>query len=205
MPYTYLLHHKPTNTFYYGVRWAKECNVDELWVSYFSSSNRVKRLREEYGDDSFEFEIRKTFKTTKCAREWEHKVLRRMKVLEMSNIWLNRTDNKAILNDKPYWLGRKDNPMKGKHHTAESRVKISLSRTGKCLNINNPSKRLEVRKKISDNNPMKRPKIKALFSERMKGNTYGIGNTNAKKLKGRKQSLEHIAARVASRKRKSRL
>jgi len=98
-PYTYLLHHIPTNTWYYGVRWANGCKPDELWVSYFTSSNRVKALRDEYGDNSFEHEVRRKFDSVFSARDWEYKVLRRMKVISKPDQWLNRTDNKAIFND----------------------------------------------------------------------------------------------------------
>lgn len=98
--YTYLLKHIPTNTFYYGVRFAKGCHPDEFWKTYFTSSKKkIPELREQYRDNSFEFEIRKTFKSKQKAIEWESKVLRRMKVLEYPGVWLNRTDNKAILNE----------------------------------------------------------------------------------------------------------
>src|ERR1039458_6227541 len=78
--YTYLLHHKPTDTFYYGVRWKKGCDPSEFWVNYFSSSKKLVPLyRTLFGDESFEFEIRK--------------------VLQKPDKWLNRTDNKSIVYD----------------------------------------------------------------------------------------------------------
>ena len=96
-PYTYLLHHKPTNTFYYGVRWAKDCCPSEFWIKYFTRSKKlVPLLRTLFGDDSFEFEIRRTFNNSKKAIEWEKTVLRRIKVIKKPSVWLNRTDNKAI-------------------------------------------------------------------------------------------------------------
>ena len=102
-PYTYLVRHNPTNTVYYGVRW-KNVRLNrnpeqDLWVEYFTRSSRVHKLIQEYGKDSFVVEIRRTFDTIDTAREWESKVLKRMKVLSNPNHWLNRTDNKAILND----------------------------------------------------------------------------------------------------------
>lgn len=109
--YTYLLKHIPTNTFYYGVRFAENCNPEEFWKSYFTSSKRkIPELREQYGDDSFEFEIRKTFECKHKAIDWESKVLRRMRVLQKPELWLNRTDNKAILNEvHPNTKGRPAN------------------------------------------------------------------------------------------------
>ena len=111
--YTYLLKHIPTNTFYYGVRFAEGCRPDEFWKTYFTSSRKkIPVLREQYGDDSFEFEIRKTFTDRKKAVDWESKVLRRMGVLESPELWLNRTDNKAILyeNHPKGMLGKKHKP-----------------------------------------------------------------------------------------------
>jgi len=81
------------------VRFAKECHPDDLWVSYFTSSKRVKALRDQYGDDSFDYEVRQTFNSINAAREWECKVLKRMKVLSKPDQWINRTDNRAILNE----------------------------------------------------------------------------------------------------------
>jgi hypothetical protein len=107
--YTYLLHHIPTNTYYYGVRWAKGCNPEEFWKTYFTSSKtKVPELREQYGDDSFEYEIRKTFDNKEKAIDWENKVLRRMKVLNKPEKWLNRTNNKSISEEKAFrWTGIK--------------------------------------------------------------------------------------------------
>ena len=109
--YTYLLKHIPTNTFYYGVRFAEGCHPGEFWKTYFTSSKKkIPELREQYGDDSFEFQIRKTFTDRQKAVDWESKVLRRMKVLESPELWLNRTDNKAILNEvQPNTKGRPAN------------------------------------------------------------------------------------------------
>ena len=94
-PFTYLLKHLPTNKYYYGVRFKKNCNPNDLWTKYFTSSKKVKGLIRKYGKKSFQFEIRKTFKTAKQAMNWEHKVLRRMKVI-YRNDFLNQTDNKSI-------------------------------------------------------------------------------------------------------------
>lgn len=94
-PYTYLLKHIPTNTNYYGCRYAEGCDPSEFWVKYKTSSTHVKRLIEEYGEDSFLFEIRKIFDDKEKCREWEHKVLRRLNVVRRSD-FINKTDNKAI-------------------------------------------------------------------------------------------------------------
>lgn len=102
-PYTYLIRHNQTGMVYYGVRWKNiSLNLtpkEDLWKVYFTGSKKVKQLIEKYGFESFSFEVRKEFQNIKDARKWESKVLRRMKVTEKPNVWLNRTDNKAILNE----------------------------------------------------------------------------------------------------------
>jgi hypothetical protein len=59
--YVYKITNKITNQFYYGSR---TNNVkqnrhpeDDLWKHYFTSSSRIKEMIEEYGIDSFEYEI----------------------------------------------------------------------------------------------------------------------------------------------------
>jgi len=59
--YVYFIRHNPTGKFYYGARYKHiEKNVlpkDDLWKEYFTSSKKVKELREEFGNISFEYKI----------------------------------------------------------------------------------------------------------------------------------------------------
>jgi hypothetical protein len=48
----------------------------------------VHKLIQQYGKDSFTFEVRKIFDDPKQAVAWEQRVLRRLKVLEKDD-WLN--------------------------------------------------------------------------------------------------------------------
>jgi len=97
--YTYLLTHKITKQYYYGVRHSgigENCTPeDDLGINYFTSSSRVKELINQYGPDSFKYEIRRTFTSIRDARIWEHKVLRRMNVIHKQN-WLNQSCGKLI-------------------------------------------------------------------------------------------------------------
>jgi hypothetical protein len=95
IPYTYLLKHIPTNTFYYGCRYAKGCHPTEFWDDYKTSSKYVKQLIEKYGVNSFVFEIRQTFTDVKKARLWETRVLKRMNAANR-NDFINKTDNISI-------------------------------------------------------------------------------------------------------------
>jgi hypothetical protein len=97
-PYTYLIGWPELNTWYYGVRYAIGCNPTDLWDPYKTSSKEVAKFILEHGDPPVR-KIRKTFKDIEDAitasRIWEHKVLRRLKVIK-NDKWLNKTDNKAF-------------------------------------------------------------------------------------------------------------
>lgn len=53
IPYVYFVKNKTTQTKYIGVRYAKGCNPDDFWVTYFTSSKLVKKLIEQFGKDDF--------------------------------------------------------------------------------------------------------------------------------------------------------
>lgn len=114
-PYTYLIGWSRLNKYYYGVRYSKKCNPADLWVTYFTSSKFVQRLREKEGEPDIK-EIRKVFDNTTSAILWEEKVLRRLGVLQKEN-WLNRNIAGAI---HPHRHGAKN---KGKKRSKETIVK----------------------------------------------------------------------------------
>lgn len=89
--YTYLIGWSTYKKFYYGVRYSKNANPFELWKTYFTSSKYVKNFREKYGEPDI-IQIRKTFNNPDKARLWEHKVLKKLKVVN-DDKWLNQTDN----------------------------------------------------------------------------------------------------------------
>ena len=124
IPFTYLIKHIPTDKYYYGVMYRKGCNPNDLWTKYFTSSKKVKSLIKRYGKESFIFEIRKTFKKAEQALNWEHKILKKLKVIYRDD-FLNLSDNKSI---NPDFLSKinkgKNNPWYNKKHTKESIEKI---------------------------------------------------------------------------------
>ena len=124
IPYTYLIKHIPTNKYYYGVKFKKGCHPNDFWIKYFTSSKKVKGLIRRYGKKSFQFEIRKTFKTPQEAIKWESKVLKRMKVIYRDD-FLNLTDNKSI---DPDFLSK---VRKGRKHSKETIQKMIINNTGK--------------------------------------------------------------------------
>jgi hypothetical protein len=98
-PYTYLVGWSTVNKYYYGVRYAKDCNPNDFWVSYFTSSRYVKELRKNLGEPDL-IQIRKIFNKANDAILWEHKVLRRLNVVKNPH-WLNKYDGKAFPVEKP--------------------------------------------------------------------------------------------------------
>ena len=80
--------------------------------------------------------MRQTFPTDTLAREWEHKVLKRLKVIQDGK-WLNRGTGKAI----PILIGR-ENGNFGRKHTDEVKQIVSLTHKGKIIS-------LEHRRKLS--------------------------------------------------------
>ena len=92
--YTYLIGWPDHNKWYYGVRYAKGADPADLWNPYTTSSNHVKSFVGEHGDPSVRL-IRRVFEDTISARLWEHRVLKRMRVVG-DDRWLNKTDNKSI-------------------------------------------------------------------------------------------------------------
>lgn len=101
IPYTYLIGWTNHNKWYYGVRYAKKCNPNDLWVKYFTSSKKVKEFRKNHGEPDI-IQIRKTFLDSKSAKLWEDRVLRRMKV-HINDLWINirkDTFNGVVITDE---------------------------------------------------------------------------------------------------------
>jgi hypothetical protein len=90
-PYTYLIRWPQLNISYYGVRYAQDCNPSDLWNPYKTSSHHVKEFIKENGEPTI-IQVRKTFTNTQSARQWENRVLKRMKVVG-NDQWLNKHDS----------------------------------------------------------------------------------------------------------------
>ncbi len=99
VPYTYLIGWTKLNKWYYGVEYANNlqrvANPRNLFNTYFTSSRTVSDLIKKVGNPDV-ISVRKTFASSDEAREWEHKVLRRMQVIHKDQ-WINMTNNRAIV------------------------------------------------------------------------------------------------------------
>lgn len=166
MPYTYIIGWPSLNKWYYGVRYAKNCQLDDLWKSYWTSSRHVSAFRLLHGDPTV-IEIRKVFNDSDSARLWENKVLRRCKVVN-SDKWLNKTDNYSIA------------PMLGDANPSkrDDVRKLISERTPKKFGKDNPMSNVATREKVSlklkgrrnywqdgDLNPSKRPEVRCKLSK----------------------------------------
>jgi hypothetical protein len=130
IPYTYVLN-APNGKRYYGVRFAKDCDPSDFWVSYFTSSKEVASLISVFGKENFTFEIRKCFTSIDEAREWETTVLRRLRVIH-NDKWINKTYSLALIGI-PHSEETKQkisNSHRGLRHSTETKLKISISRKG---------------------------------------------------------------------------
>jgi len=188
-PYTYIIGWTSENKWYYGCRYAKNCTPDDLFNTYFTSSKLVKEYIKEYRYPDV-IRITRIFDNEFDTRLWEHKVLRRLKVIHRDD-FLNQTDNLAISSE--VGRGRKHssetkkilsekaklnftgegNPFYGKRHTDKTKQKISKTKKGtpSCCGFKDKTHTAESRKKISKScSGNKMPEsMKQKLSEQRKG------------------------------------
>lgn len=138
-PYTYRITWSALNKHYYGVRFAKGCTPDDLFVTYFTSSKYVASYIKEHGYPDI-IQVRKVFvgeDSINRAREWEHRVLTKLNVTDRDD-YINKSTGKSI----PVMRGC-DNPMSNpinrnkqrlSVNTEEVRLKQSLRRKERVAN-----------------------------------------------------------------------
>ena len=91
-PFTYIIKFKPTNQWYYGVRWARGCSPNDLWTTYFTSSRHIKALIKEHGLEAFHARVSKIFKTKEEATNHERRFLFRVKAAS-NGAFINKRNN----------------------------------------------------------------------------------------------------------------
>jgi hypothetical protein len=100
-PYTYVITHIPSGKKYYGSRYKKWCLPDDLWSSYFTSSNTIHELIKKNTLAEFHYEIRKIFNSIKECRSWEFRVLHKLHA-NTNDKWLNKHNGgKEFFNAAP--------------------------------------------------------------------------------------------------------
>jgi hypothetical protein len=132
-PYTYLIGWSRISKYYYGVRYSKDCHPNDLWITYFTSSNLVKDLRQQHGDPDI-IQVRRTFESRERAILWEHKVLTRLNILHESK-WLNQSVGGviAILQQSSEHI-RKRTSNKN-HHPRQREIALRALKKATAANI----------------------------------------------------------------------
>jgi len=131
-PYTYLIGWSNHNTFYYGVRYARDCHPNDLWESYFTSSDNLKDFHKQHGDPDI-IQVRKTFNDAKSAVIWEEKVLRKIFASGHWDKWINGNISGAIIMTEEI-KSKISKANKGRSHgplSKEHREKMSKSLRGR--------------------------------------------------------------------------
>jgi hypothetical protein len=130
--YTYLIKCTPTGQLYYGARYSKNRTHmtpdQDLWVDYFTSSDKVHQLIEEYGKDAFEISIDKVFDTPEEAIEYEKNYLTEADITQ--DVWLNGNVAGGIVPSEENFK-KISEFHKGKPKSEDHKKKISEANTGK--------------------------------------------------------------------------
>lgn len=199
-PYTYLIGWTAHNKWYYGVRYRKGCSPSDLWVSYFTSSKHVARMRTLCGEPDV-ISVRATFESADVARRFEHKVLRRMKV-RLDPRFLNRSEQPAFPQQKhPEHIASIAKKLSGQKRTAEQRANMVGSK-GKSWTLSEETKQRQSEAKKNK----KFSKEHCLNIAKSATGRVQSEETRAKRrvsLSGKKKSPEHVRAVVEAKKRKA--
>lgn len=145
IPYTYLIKNLTTGKVYYGCQYSKNCHPNNLWKTYFTSSEYVRELINKYGKNDFVYEVRKTFKSKTEALNWERKVLRRLNA-SFSNVFINRNNGGLTTYANHCWVKKGNETrfvdeycikdylnagwVRGRYFDTKIREKISKSKKG---------------------------------------------------------------------------
>lgn len=148
-PYTYLIGWKNLNKYYYGVRYAHDCDPSDLWKTYFTSSNYVKEYVVKHGQPDV-IQVRKTFNTGAEAMLWESKFLTKVNAMHNES-FLNKQINgnwcmdietrmKISSSHKAKNIKRSDEFKRniseknsGKIRTEQQKLNMSIAKTGSIV------------------------------------------------------------------------
>lgn len=208
-PYTYLIGWSKLNKWYYGVQCKKNCHPNNLWKTYFTSSKHVKLYREYNGEPDIII-IKKIFDNIDKARNWEHKVLRRLKARQ-SNKWLNKSDTKihqrlGVLHSEhtkiKMSISRKNyKPMLGKFHSDETKRLMKEKR--KLFTDSARGKEILAQASIKSAN--KRRGVSHPYQDKINKNPEKIRKT-MDKIRGLKRTPEQkLRMSIAAKNRKQRI
>ena len=130
-PFVYLVGWSELDLFYYGARYRKKTTPADLWTKYFTSSKEVAKLRKTNGEPDV-IQVRRTFISADEARDWEHKVLRRLDVVKNSK-FLNKTTGRCPTFAGGHHTAEHIAKLKNKKFTEEHKAKIRAGLVGKIV------------------------------------------------------------------------
>jgi hypothetical protein len=146
LAYTYYIRNKITNEFYYGSRCknVKDCRtpVEDFWIYYFTSSNKVAQLIELYGTDSFDIQIIMENEDYDKCYFYEQELIDRHLAEELCLNKFCHLTNKFSMAGSIHTeetkvklrIARKGRaPNKGKEHSEETKTKIGAAQKGKTI------------------------------------------------------------------------
>lgn len=131
IPYTYYVKHLPTGLKYYGSKYSKNADPKLFWTKggYYTSSIYVKKLIQEWGENSFKVKVTRTFNTLEEALAHEYRFIEKVNAVKRDD-WLNKNNG----GKKFYNAGPDSEETKKKKsaivRTPESNKKRSLTLTG---------------------------------------------------------------------------
>lgn len=149
--YVYRVTNKITGEFYHGYRYRNQTlgiePENDLWVSYFTSSNRIKKDIKRYGKDSFITEIiHRDLDSVKCWKQeqiairndWGNPLLLNGKYHDPeSNVEVYRRVNQTSEKSRD----KMSRAGKGRPKSEEHKKKIALANTG---NVGSTQKRAKI-------------------------------------------------------------
>lgn len=205
-PFTYLLHWSKTNMYYYGVRWKKKCLPTDLFTTYFTSSDNVKKYISEFGNPDIII-IDKIFNSSHSAMHYEHLFLKYYNAAKHKN-FLNKTNGDKhfccvghteetkrkissalkdiISNMSEAEIKERNLKQTGRTLSSEHKAKLSLAGIGRPV-----SEETRMKMSISNKGRVVSEETKAKLSEKSKGNQHGLGHRDTEETR-KKKSLSRI-------------
>jgi len=150
--YVYRVTNNVTGQFYYGYRYKNQKlgihPENDLWVNYFTSSNRIKNDIKKYGKDSFVTNIiYRNLDSVKCWQQEQIEIQKEWKNPLLLNGKYHNPDNPEIEIFRRVNLlsqatrQKMSEASRGKPKTENHRKKIALANTG---NIGSAQKRAKI-------------------------------------------------------------
>jgi hypothetical protein len=101
VPFFYVVTHKITKKRYAGIKYSIGCHPNDLWISYFTSSNFIHQIIKMEGKNIFDFQVRKTFNSITECQKYENRFLKRINAANNENWYNKHNGGKNFLYVKP--------------------------------------------------------------------------------------------------------